>query len=126
VTQFVDAINARDVAALAALMTPDHRFIDSLGTVIRGREAMADGWRQYFAMVPDYHIAVARAFVDGAEVVLMGSAGGTYSRHGEVDPSNAWRTPAAWHAVVRDSLVAEWQVFADNDPIRKLMTRSPA
>jgi ketosteroid isomerase-like protein len=125
VSQFVEKINARDVAGLVTLMSPDHRFVDSLGTVIRGRDVMAHGWRQYFAMVPDYQIDVAQAFAEGPDVVLLGSAGGTYSRHGEVEPANAWRTPAAWHAVVRDSLVAEWQVFADNDPIRKLMAQSP-
>ena len=32
-----------------------------------------------------------------------------------------WEIPAAWKAVVRDGLVAHWQVFADNQPVRKLM-----
>ena len=121
VSQFVERINDRDVAGLVALMTPDHRFVDSLGVTFHGRETMKEGWRQYFAMVPDYHIDIARAFVDGVDVVLLGSAGGTYSRDGQIRSTNAWRTPAAWHAIVRDSLIAQWEVFADNDPIRKLM-----
>jgi len=29
--------------------------------------------------------------------------------------------PAAWLAVVKDGLVAEWRVYADNQPLRKLM-----
>jgi ketosteroid isomerase-like protein len=37
--QFVAAINAHDVERLAALMTSDHRFIDSLGAVIQGRDS---------------------------------------------------------------------------------------
>jgi len=41
--KFVERINAADVAGLAALMTEDHRFIDSLGNVVTGREAMKAG-----------------------------------------------------------------------------------
>ncbi len=40
VRAFVGRINAHDVDGLAALMTEDHRFIDSLGQVVRGREAV--------------------------------------------------------------------------------------
>ena len=49
VTQkFVERINAGDVAGLATLMTEDHRFIDSLGNVVSGREAMKAGWGGLF------------------------------------------------------------------------------
>ena len=125
VQRFIDRINTRDVEGLSVLMTTDHRFIDSLGSVIVGRETMREGWRQYFQMVPDYHIEITRSFTDGAEVALLGSAGGTYSRDGQMRAADAWQTPAAWHAVIRDNLVAEWQVYADNEPIRQLM-RKPA
>jgi ketosteroid isomerase-like protein len=37
---FVQAINRQDVDALAELMTPGHRFVDSLGAVVEGRETM--------------------------------------------------------------------------------------
>jgi len=40
-------------------MTSDHRFIDSLGTVVEGRDSMRDGWKFYFAMVSDYHLELA-------------------------------------------------------------------
>ncbi|MFI4971644.1 MAG: nuclear transport factor 2 family protein [Hyphomicrobiales bacterium] len=123
---FVDQINVHDVAGLAALMTPDHRFIDSLGTVMEGRERMREGWRQYLQMVPDYRIDVQSSFVQGTEVALLGSAAGTYSRGGQLTPADAWRTPAAWRALVRNELVAEWQVYADNEPIRQRMRKAPA
>ena len=37
---FIRAINRQDVDRLAALMSPSHRFIDSLGKVIEGRDKM--------------------------------------------------------------------------------------
>jgi hypothetical protein len=34
---------------------------------------------------------------------------------------NRWRTPAAVRGLVADGKVAEWTIFADNEPIRKLI-----
>jgi ketosteroid isomerase-like protein len=59
VQRFVTNINAHDIVGLSAMMTPDHQFVDSLGLVVSGRETMREGWRQYFQMVPDYHMDVA-------------------------------------------------------------------
>jgi limonene-1,2-epoxide hydrolase len=29
--------------------------------------------------------------------------------------------PAAWRAIVQNGKIAEWRVYADNQPLRKLM-----
>jgi ketosteroid isomerase-like protein len=126
VQRFVDQINAHDITGLAALMTPDHRFVDSLGAVVEGRERMREGWHQYFQMVPNYRIDITRSFVDGTEVALLGSASGTYSPNGQLASADAWETPAAWRAIVRNGFVAEWQVYADNEPIRHRMRQASA
>jgi ketosteroid isomerase-like protein len=124
--RFVVHINAHDVAAIAALLTPDHRFIDSLGTQVQGREQLREGWRQYLRMVPDYRLEVEHVLADGAQVVLLGRAHGTYSPDGTLAAHNAWSTPAAWRALVQDALIAEWQVYADNEPMRRCMQRAGA
>jgi ketosteroid isomerase-like protein len=46
---FFDAINQHDPDKLAALMTENRVFIDSLGASVQGREQMRIGWRGYFA-----------------------------------------------------------------------------
>ena len=120
---FVERINSQDLDGLAALMTVDHRFIDSLGTKFSGREAMKEGWRHYFRMVPDYGIEVTDSLCKGEVVVLLGLARGTYTSDGTLDPEMAWQTPAAWRARIIAGQVAEWRVYADNEPIRKCMTR---
>ena len=94
--QFVIAINAHDVEKLAALMTSDHRFIDSLGAAVEGRDAMREGWRFYFNMVPDYNLDISRSFVaqDGkVEAMLVGVASGSYWSNGLKRPNSAWSTP---------------------------------
>ena len=120
--RFVARINAGDIDGIAALMTEDHRFIDSLGTELAGKEKMRDGWQEYFRMVPDYRVDVTETFADGQVVVLLGAARGTYSRDGTLRAKDAWETPAAWRAVIRGDLVAEWRVYADNEPIRRRYT----
>jgi uncharacterized protein (TIGR02246 family) len=121
---FVNAINRQSPEEIAGLMTEDHVFIDSLGTRVTGRQQMKKGWQGYFSMVPDYAIAVDETFADGSVVVMLGAAQGTYSSGGPLKPENRWQTPAAWRAVVRGSSIAEWRVYADNEPIRQIMARN--
>jgi len=123
VRRLVEAINARDVAAIVASITPDHQFVDSLGIAVSGRTALEQAWAGYFRLVPDYTVEIAQALVEGEVVVLFGTAHGTYAPDGQLRPDRRWAAPAAWRAVVRDSQVAEWRVYADNEPLRALMRR---
>jgi hypothetical protein len=121
VQKFVDRINAQDPDGLAALMTEDHRFIDSLGNTVTGRDNMHGGWRAYFGMVPDYALAPESWLGEGPVVVMFGTAGGSYSPDGVRGEARRWSCPGAFRAVVRGELVEEWRVYADNEPIRQLM-----
>ena len=115
---FVRAINRQNVEGLVTLMAPEHRFVDSLGNVVEGREKMRAAWAGYFRMVPDYSIAVEESFCDGPVVLMVGVAEGTYAPAGELRQENRWRTPIALRAHVEDGLVAECRVYADNEPMR--------
>ena len=57
-------------------------------------------------------------------VVLLGSASGTYAVEGELLPENRWETLTAWKALVRGEEIAEWRVYADNEPLREIMRAS--
>lgn len=122
--EFVDRINRRELDLLCELMTEDHRFVDSDGTVsATDREAMREAWRAYYAMIPDYRIDIEETIVSGNVIILLGIASGTCTADGELEPENRWQTPAAWKALVRDDRVAEWRVWADLEPIRAVMRR---
>jgi ketosteroid isomerase-like protein len=123
VLSFVDAINRRDIAAMLRLVTDDHRFVDSLGEEIRGRVALRDAWIGYSVMVPDYRITPDQVIPAGDTVAVFGTASGTLTTDGNLDPANHWEMPAAWRAVITDSRIASWQVYADNEPVRALMER---
>ncbi|HTV60171.1 MAG TPA: hypothetical protein VMJ93_14965 [Verrucomicrobiae bacterium] len=55
---------------------------------------------------------------------------GTLAVNGRLAKEHSWEIPAAWRAVVKDGLIAEWQVYCDNEPVRKIMaeiaSRKPA
>jgi ketosteroid isomerase-like protein len=118
---FVAKINAHDVDALVALMTPDHMFVDSLGATFSGVEQMRIGWKSYLALFPDYAIEVLDVLDRGDEVALFGKARATFAVHGKLPRENFWEIPAAWKAVVKNGRVAEWRVYCNNDPARKIM-----
>ena len=118
---FVERINEHDVDGLVALMTEDHCFVDGLAQVVRGREQMKMGWRAYFGWFPDYCVRVEDILSTGNVVGLFGTAQGTYAVNGELLPRNHWEIPAAWKAVVLKRRVSEWRVYADNEPVWKIM-----
>jgi ketosteroid isomerase-like protein len=118
---FADAINRQDVAGISKLMSKNHVFVDSLGAVVEGRDAMVTGWTKYFQMVPDYSVMIDETYTYGPVAVMLGTARGTYTTDGKLLPANKWQTPAAWRATVLKGQVTEWRVYADNEPMRRLM-----
>lgn len=121
---FIRAVNRQDIDRLAELMSPAHRFIDSLGNIVEGRGEMRESWAAYFRMVPDYAVAIEEYYPADPVVILLGVASGTYSANGPLRLENHWQTPIAIRALIEDGLVSEWRVYADNEPIRKVMFNS--
>jgi ketosteroid isomerase-like protein len=123
VLTFIEKINLHDAVGIAALLTEDHLFIDALGFKMQGREKMQSAWAEYFRMMPDYEISCEDIFEDRDRFGIFGVARGTYSREGHLLPENRWEIPAAWRAVVKNNLIAEWQVYCDNEPVRQKIQR---
>jgi ketosteroid isomerase-like protein len=125
VLAFANCINRQDVDGICSLMTEDHMFVDAEDTVVQGREEMRTGWITYFSWVPDYTIRCDEILGKAGLVLVIGRAGGTYQAAQGKTNQAKWDIPAAWKAVVRDHKIAEWRVYADNAPMRRLMDRFP-
>lgn len=123
ILKFIEQINSQNIDGLCKLMSEDHQFIDALGSMVQGREQMRNAWTGYFQIVPDYHISCEEIIERSNVVAAFGTAGGTYCPHGALLDENKWEVPAAWRAKVVDSLVSEWRVYTDNEPIRRLMSK---
>ena len=138
--EFIRRVNAGDVNGLCELMTEGHIFQDALGKRFIGRETMRHGWTNYLKMVSDYQVHADEFFQTNERVAIFGTASGRYiGLHGlaakagngapvhstgaesTVGPNGFWEVPAAWRAMVQDGKIAEWRVYADNQPLRKLM-----
>jgi hypothetical protein len=83
---------------------------------------MRRAWKGYLEWFPDYTIAVEETFANGNTVAMFGTARGTYAVDGNLPPENHWELPAAWKGVVKDGQVSHWQVYADNQPVREIMS----
>ena len=121
VHRFVDAINSHDSTALCQLLSSGHRFVDSLGTAVEGRENVTAAWRSYFEMVPAYRLKIESEMVSCATVVLFGRASGNLAVQGVAISKSEWSTPVCVRSRVESRLVEEWQVFSDNEPVRALL-----
>ena len=120
---FVERINSGDPDQLSELMTEDHTFIDSDGSEHSGRDEMHQGWKKYFAMVPDFRIHVRDALYRDETVAMFGTAEGTFDQDGVLKPENHWAVPAAWRVVVKDGLVSVWQLYVNPEPMVAILNR---
>jgi ketosteroid isomerase-like protein len=123
---FVDAINTNDPDRLVTLMTDNHTFIDADGSEHPGRDEMHRGWKQYFAMVPDFKIHVREALSHDNIVALFGVAEGTFDQDGDLKPENHWVVPAAWRVVVERDKVSVWQLYVNPEPMVEIFERIKA
>jgi hypothetical protein len=94
-----------------------------MGEMMQGSERLKQAWIAYLKMMPDYHIEIREIYGSGRTLVLLGEASGTYTVDGNLKPENFWKVPAAWRAVVVGDKILEWQIFADNEPVRQIMKR---
>lgn len=124
VLEFVEAINDHDVDRVLAMMTDDHVFVDSGGNAIEGKNRQRTPWQRYFEMFPDYHVTVRNVLQENDVVGVFGLATGTLASAGEISYDRSWKLTAAWRAELQGDRIARWQVYADNEPIRRIMARN--
>jgi ketosteroid isomerase-like protein len=103
VVEFNAAINGRDLAGLADLMTESHRFIDADGVSVEGKDACIAAWRGFFDAFPDYRNIFDRLDETDATVIVSGRSACSVA---------ALDGPATWRAVVVGGRVDVWQVSA--------------
>jgi ketosteroid isomerase-like protein len=102
VMAFNEAINSRDLERLSVRMSPDHRFVDSAGQAVLGKEACRAAWASFFEAFPDYRNVFDRVMVEApGQVVADGRS---------ECATEALSGPARWRATVADGLVVEWRV----------------
>ena len=83
-------------------MTATHRFVDTEGGTVAGREACVAAWRGFFESFPDYrNVFTAVEDQGGGQVVARGQSVCTVP---ELDG------PAVWLATVVEGRVDRWQV----------------
>jgi ketosteroid isomerase-like protein len=100
--KFNEKINQRDLDGLAEMMTEDHAFIDSEGTVTRGKQVMRDDWAKFFEQFPDYKNIFNTVTVQNDVAVMVG-----YSVCSEKKLSG----PNIWTAKAVGKRISEWRVY---------------
>jgi uncharacterized protein (TIGR02246 family) len=100
--RFNEKINQQDPEGLAELMTDDHTFIDSGGSVTKGKNVMKEGWRDFFKKHPDYRNKFTSVTVQDNIVVMIGYSTCSFK------PLDG---PNIWTARIQSGRVSEWRVF---------------
>jgi hypothetical protein len=108
---FVDKINQGDAAGLAALLAPEHVFMDLAGDVETGGENLAAGWADYLNTCPNYRIYIRQLFEKENNVILIGHTTGS---HLDLPDEEEFHDEAViWVATVEDGLLSAWKLYND-------------
>ena len=105
-------ITAHNIDDLAALLSPDHRFIDRDGQITAGKASDAECLAAFLCALPVYRNTFTRVKSQENLVVMCGYA--TWEAGGAPDY-------AIWTARVEGGLVAEWHIYADSNDNRRIL-----
>jgi len=114
-SRWIDAINAQDIDALAALAAKDHRFFVEGEEPTVGRERIKKAWIGYFQAYPDYRIYVDEDYDKRDAIYLIGHTTGSHiPTEFEEEPSSV-----IWRCEISNGRVSEWSIFPATDEHRK-------
>lgn len=122
--EFISVINSHDAKKIIEMITDDHSFIDSMGTIAKGKDTLLKAWKGYFDWFPDYKITLEHTYVDDTSIAIFGKASGTFDVNGKLLKENRFEMPAAWRAEVIEGKISLWQVYADNHPVWQIIERN--
>lgn len=112
VLDFVQQANQGNADGLAALLAPDHTFVDLAGEAEQGYERMAAGWRDYLAQYPNFQIYLRRIVLLPAGVALIGQTTGSHLQI--PDEQEFIDEGVIWLAKVKNGLLETWHLYADS------------
>jgi ketosteroid isomerase-like protein len=123
VKKYISHINEHDIPGLLEMTSQDAVFIDSMGINTEGKSEMSNAWNTLLTFFPDYTIIVKDIISTNGMVAVFGTAKGTLSTDGKILAENKFEIPASWTAVVKNGMISKWRVYADNQPVRKLIEK---
>jgi peptidase E/ketosteroid isomerase-like protein len=123
VREFINRINHHNIDKMLELVNDDVTFIDSMGIHTNNKDNMYKAWDLFLTFFPDYQVKIHEIISRDGVVAVFGKASGTLVTNGRIDNENRFEIPASWNAEITDGRISRWQVFADNEPVRKLIDK---
>lgn len=123
VRKYIKLINAHDITGLIEMTADDAVFIDSMGINTEGKYEMQKAWDVLLTFFPDYTVKAKEIISKNGMVAVFGTAKGTLATDGKILAENKFEIPASWTAAVEYGKITKWRVYADNQPVRKLIAK---
>jgi peptidase E len=124
INEFINYINDHKIDKLIEFIGDETVFKDSLGIYVDGKSEIKKAWNTLFSLFPDYTIKVDEIVNKKDTIGIFGTASGTYLNNNELSGVDSFRIPASWKVVVKNNRIIEWQVYADNEPVRNIIKKN--
>lgn len=126
VKEYIKRINEHNLTGMLEITADDAAFVDSMGINTTGKIDMQKAWDLFLTFFPDYTIQVKDIISKNGMVAVFGTAKGTVATGGRILDENKFEIPASWTATVKQGKISKWRVYADNEPVRKLLEKYTA
>ncbi len=123
VKEYINRINSHDIKGLLDLTDDNASFIDSMGINTTGKYEIQNAWDVLLTFFPDYAVEIKDMISRNGTVALFGKAKGTLATDGKILEENKFEIPASWTALVKEGKITKWRVYADNEQVRKLISK---
>jgi dipeptidase E len=123
VKEYIKRINNHNLNGMLEITADDAAFIDSMGINTTGKADMQKAWDLFLTFFPDYTIQVKDIISKNGMVAVFGTAKGTVATGGRILAENRFEIPASWTATVKEGKISKWRVYADNEPVRRLLEK---
>ena len=123
VKEYIKRINSHDIKGLLELTDDNASFIDSMGINTTGKYEIHNAWDVLLTFFPDYAVEVKDMISRNGTVAVFGKAMGTLATDGKILEENKFEIPASWTALVKEGKITKWRVYADNEQVRKLISK---
>lgn len=123
VKEYIKRINIHDIDGLLEMTSENASFVDSMGINTTGKYEMKKAWEVMLQFFPDYNLVIKDIIAKNGMVAVFGTARGTLAAGGRILAENKFEIPASWTATVEKGKISKWRVYADNQPVRKLIEK---
>lgn len=120
-THFIEMLNQHQADSLSVMLHQDAEFIDTQNRHLTGNQRIAQGWKKYWEIFPDYHLEVENIWIESDSIAIFAMAKATYKNKKSESNENQWEIPMALQLHLINGKIKYWKMYGDTKIIYEII-----